>query len=222
MCAADVPRWQGTDGERDLGAWGFVSHRDVDARRRRSVRELLFPCVRRPRERGGGLSCCCARGPALASSPADRHVQRRFFVCSAVSRALIAMSTEPSDPFARHEDGSAVDPAAYKAALLEDPRRVQLIVDDLEMSRVVRGDDVEAFQELLRAAYEEEQKYAKARRERVGELTIDAQRCLCTVPRDTVQIYKQMHESGLQYGPAFRLLRNVHVPEATVPQSSAK
>lgn len=31
--------------------------------------------------------------------------------------------------------------------------------------------------------------------------------------RDTVQIYQQLHESGLQYGPAFRLLRNVHVPD---------
>ena len=30
--------------------------------------------------------------------------------------------------------------------------------------------------------------------------------------RDTVSIYQRLHESGLQYGPAFRLLRNVHVP----------
>ena len=31
--------------------------------------------------------------------------------------------------------------------------------------------------------------------------------------RDTVQLYEQLRESGLQYGPAFRLLRNVHVPD---------
>lgn len=31
---------------------------------------------------------------------------------------------------------------------------------------------------------------------------------------DTVQLYQQLAASGLQYGPAFRLLRNVHVPEA--------
>ena len=30
---------------------------------------------------------------------------------------------------------------------------------------------------------------------------------------DTVQLYQQQAEAGLQYGPAFRLLRNVHVPE---------
>lgn len=33
------------------------------------------------------------------------------------------------------------------------------------------------------------------------------------VPRDTVQLYAQLAQSGLQYGPAFRLLRNVHVPD---------
>lgn len=33
------------------------------------------------------------------------------------------------------------------------------------------------------------------------------------VPRDTAQLYAQLAKSGLQYGPAFRLLRNVHVPD---------
>ena len=33
-------------------------------------------------------------------------------------------------------------------------------------------------------------------------------------PSDTVQLYQQLADAGLQYGPAFRLLRNVHVPEA--------
>jgi hypothetical protein len=33
------------------------------------------------------------------------------------------------------------------------------------------------------------------------------------VPRDTVQLYAALAASGLQYGPAFRLLRNVHVPD---------
>ncbi len=47
----------------------------------------------------------------------------------------------------------------------------------------------------------------------LAERTIDAQRASATVPRDTVQLYAQLRESGLQYGPAFRLLRNVHVPD---------
>ena len=36
--------------------------------------------------------------------------------------------------------------------------------------------------------------------------------------RDTVQLYKQLYDSGLQYGPSFRLLRNVHVPESVFNQ----
>lgn len=47
----------------------------------------------------------------------------------------------------------------------------------------------------------------------MAERTIDAQRVSATVPRDTVQLYAQLRESGLQYGPAFRLLRNVHTPD---------
>ena len=35
------------------------------------------------------------------------------------------------------------------------------------------------------------------------------------VPRDTAQLYAQLAQSGLQYGPAFRLLRNVHVPDSS-------
>lgn len=35
--------------------------------------------------------------------------------------------------------------------------------------------------------------------------------------RDTVQLYQQLHASGLQYGPAFRLLRNVHTPDLSAP-----
>ena len=38
----------------------------------------------------------------------------------------------------------------------------------------------------------------------------DVLHCAC---RDTVQLYKQLYDSGLQYGPAFRLLRNVHTPD---------
>lgn len=49
--------------------------------------------------------------------------------------------------------------------------------------------------------------------QRLAERSMDAQRAGATVPRDTVQLYNQLSASGLQYGPAFRLLRNVHVPQ---------
>jgi len=40
--------------------------------------------------------------------------------------------------------------------------------------------------------------------------------------RDTVQLYKQLYDSGLQYGPSFRLLRNVHIPDfLEEPQADA-
>jgi hypothetical protein len=54
----------------------------------------------------------------------------------------------------------------------------------------------------------------------MAERTLDAQRASATVPRDIVQLYQQLHASGLQYGPAFRLLRNVHVPD-TAPAAAA-
>jgi hypothetical protein len=56
---------------------------------------------------------------------------------------------------------------------------------------------------------------------RQSERTMDAQRASATVPRDTVQLYQQLAASGLQYGPAFRLLRNVHVPETSSAGSAA-
>ena len=39
--------------------------------------------------------------------------------------------------------------------------------------------------------------------------------------RDTVQLYKQLYDSGLQYGPAFRLLRNVHIPDFAEQEKAA-
>jgi hypothetical protein len=46
----------------------------------------------------------------------------------------------------------------------------------------------------------------------MAERSVDAQRASAPVPRDTAQLYAQLADAGLQYGPAFRLLRNVHVP----------
>ena len=40
--------------------------------------------------------------------------------------------------------------------------------------------------------------------------------------RDTVQLYKQLYDSGLQYGPAFRLLRNVHIPDFAEQEKAAQ
>jgi hypothetical protein len=42
----------------------------------------------------------------------------------------------------------------------------------------------------------------------------DLMRASCTVPRDPVVLYEHMNRAGLQYGPAFRLLSQVWVPES--------
>jgi hypothetical protein len=90
------------------------------------------------------------------------------------------------------------------------------------------------------ARAQDEKKRQERASKAMSERTIDAQRASATVPRrgrrcvcardctgaaprpdrralcrDTVQLYKQLYDAGLQYGPAFRLLRNVHVPDVS-------
>jgi hypothetical protein len=45
---------------------------------------------------------------------------------------------------------------------------------------------------------QEQQAKAERRNARLGERSIDAQRASATVPRDTVQLYAQLAETGLQ------------------------
>ena len=72
---------------------------------------------------------------------------------------------------------------------------------------------LQAFQDVLRSEYKVMVRQLEIYQREQGERSIDAQRTDATVPRDTVQLYEQMREAGLEYGPSFRLLRNVHVPE---------
>lgn len=50
---------------------------------------------------------------------------------------------------------------------------------------------------------QEEQVKLERRASRLGERSIDAQRASATVPRDTVQLYAQLAETGLQVSAAF-------------------
>mmetsp|Transcript_8918 Transcript_8918/g.21500 ORF Transcript_8918/g.21500 Transcript_8918/m.21500 type:complete len:126 (+) Transcript_8918:48-425(+) len=112
-----------------------------------------------------------------------------------------------------NSDGTAKDPEQYKKYLRSDPVRWEKISENPETAAIILGDDVNAFQELLKSAYEAEMKRRDTKLRESAERTIEAQRASATLPRDTVSIYQRLHESGLQYGPAFRLLRNVHVPD---------
>ncbi|KAL4459189.1 hypothetical protein ABPG75_014054 [Micractinium tetrahymenae] len=118
-----------------------------------------------------------------------------------------------SDPFALNEDGTAKDPVAFREALKADPVRMEALEKEPEVAAVVLGEDENAFQELIKSVYQAEKKRVDTLNKGMAERTMDAQRVSATVPRDTVQLYQQLRESGLQYGPAFRLLRNVHVPD---------
>ena len=103
-----------------------------------------------------------------------------------------------------------------REALRADDRRMVEIEKDESLKETVFGGDINAFQDLLRASYAAEMKRVEKEQQALGERTIDAQRTDAPVPRDTVQLYEQMREAGLEYGPAFRLLRNVHVPESVM------
>eukprot|EP00879_Flechtneria_rotunda_P001765 GHRR01001929.1.p1 GENE.GHRR01001929.1~~GHRR01001929.1.p1 ORF type:complete len:129 (+),score=50.96 GHRR01001929.1:229-615(+) len=124
-------------------------------------------------------------------------------------------------PYALNADGSAKDPQAFQAALSDDTQRMEQLNKDPELKGVLLGGDIAAMQELLKAAYTAELAKAQIAARNRAERTMDAQRASATVPRDTVQLYQQLAASGLQYGPAFRLLRNVHVPDTSSSTSGS-
>ncbi|KAG7668758.1 hypothetical protein Ndes2526B_g03616 [Nannochloris sp. 'desiccata'] len=120
-----------------------------------------------------------------------------------------------SDPYAINDDGTPKDAVAFRDALKADPKKMEALEQEPEVLKIVVGDDIHAFQELIKSVYVAEKKRAERMNKGMAERTIDAQRVSATVPRDTVQLYAQLRESGLQYGPAFRLLRNVHTPDVS-------
>ena len=63
------------------------------------------------------------------------------------------MSQAP-DPYALSEDGTAKDPAAFKAALQADPVKMEALEQEPEVSKVVLGDDLDAFQDLIKSVYQ--------------------------------------------------------------------
>jgi len=127
------------------------------------------------------------------------------------------------DPFALNPDGSAADPAAFVAAVLADPAKRADVAADTALAPLfgLAADangasptppKLDLLQQALREAVASE----RARRERAaasfGERSPEAHRAAAPVPRATAAVYAALRETGLEYGPAFRLLRNVHVP----------
>lgn len=62
--------------------------------------------------------------------------------------------TNDHDPFALNDDGTAKDPVLFKQALLSDPSKMEALQQEPEVLQIVTGDDVHAFQELIKSVYQ--------------------------------------------------------------------
>eukprot|EP00239_Pterosperma_sp_CCMP1384_P008604 CAMPEP_0197859572 /NCGR_PEP_ID=MMETSP1438-20131217/34228_1 /TAXON_ID=1461541 /ORGANISM="Pterosperma sp., Strain CCMP1384" /LENGTH=128 /DNA_ID=CAMNT_0043476101 /DNA_START=116 /DNA_END=502 /DNA_ORIENTATION=+ len=123
------------------------------------------------------------------------------------------MSADPR--FDINEDGTAKNPAAFREALREDPEKLKAIEEDPQLAEAILGDDTNKMQEVLKQVYQ--QAKAKAQRDAKDKenlTSVDILRAGSRVPRDPVVLYEGMLQAGLQYGPAFRLLTDVYVPDA--------
>lgn len=195
------------------------------------------------------------------------------------------------DPFATRDDGSAKDPAAYRAAIQKDPVRLKALAEDPALSAAVLGGDANAMQAMLRKARApavprdrggraggcgrgEDSSPSRAsgrrfpRAPRAGSHAspapragargqqpcgrhgggsdddLDGAKCVfsarfralswfaadahalavrakCTVPKDSVTAYEEMNKNGLQYGPAFRLLTDIHIMDHSASTAAA-
>ncbi len=56
-------------------------------------------------------------------------------------------------PFAFKDDGTAKDPAAFQQALRGDAERMAALESEPELKRIVLGNDIHAFQELIKGCY---------------------------------------------------------------------
>lgn len=52
------------------------------------------------------------------------------------------------------DDGTPKDPKAYQAAIRADTEKMTMLDEDPESKVIVLGDDMHAFQELIRGAYQ--------------------------------------------------------------------
>jgi len=58
------------------------------------------------------------------------------------------------DPYAMNDDGTAKDPKAFKEALLANAGKMEALEKEPEVLKIVQGDDIHAFQELIKSVYQ--------------------------------------------------------------------
>lgn len=59
-----------------------------------------------------------------------------------------------ADPYGLNEDGTAKDPVAFREALKADPVKLEALEKEPEVYKIVLGEDVAAFQELIKSVYQ--------------------------------------------------------------------
>jgi hypothetical protein len=59
-----------------------------------------------------------------------------------------------SDPYAMNEDGTAKDPVAFKEAIKADTAKMEALQNEPEVLKIVLGDDIHAFQDLIKSVYQ--------------------------------------------------------------------
>jgi hypothetical protein len=131
------------------------------------------------------------------------------------------MSTGESDPALafNEEDGTAVDPIAFRDAIMSDPDKRSVIEQDKELASALSSDDTARIQETLKKLYANEKRYNE---QSVNDKmnSSDILRAGCSTPRDVTVLYENMLKVGLQYGPSFRLLSQVWVPDEIAAKQS--
>ena len=95
---------------------------------------------------------------------------------------------------------------------MADPEKRAAIEQDKELAAVLLGDDTAKIQDVLRRLYAQQVR-AEERRANVTLNSSDILRAQCPTPRDPTALYENMLKVGLQYGPAFRLLSQVWIPD---------
>lgn len=130
------------------------------------------------------------------------------------------MSSDPR--FEVNDDGTAKDPVAFRQALREDADKLKIIEEDPQLAEALLGDDTNAMQEILKSVWTMAKKKAEAdAKENQMMTSVDKLRAGARMPRDPVMLYQGMLQAGLQYGPAFRLLTEVYIPESVDEEQRA-
>ena len=68
--------------------------------------------------------------------------------------SLFTLLEMADGPYALNEDGTAKDPVAFQKALKSDPQKMVALEEEPESLRIVMGDDMHAFQELIKGVYQ--------------------------------------------------------------------